>query len=1215
MLRSLTKALHRRALTFASTSFGFTVLVLVLWSLSFEMVWILSPTALISGGLRGSNAPLNFTQNIGERSSSAEMVYEPIDAVYTWVNGSDPVWLEKKKRFMKSTALRVSAQSIGGNYTMSGNETEASIMEGNTTNAVANVSVPSDVNRYRDSGELRYSLRSLIKNAPWIRRIYLVTDNQVPSWLNLESDLIRIVTHTDIFPNHSHLPVFSSPAIEAHLHRIPGLSKKFIYFNDDVFLGAPTLPEDFTSVGGVQKFHFAWEVPKCAPGCAETWIGDGYCDRACNVSACNFDYPDCVNATSNSYSYVGGHSEPQRGSFCSKGCPDSWLGDRVCDTRCNNAECAWDMGDCGMDKVRRDFPGVAVRRHSHSQDSDSGQEENVLVVPFGTRGGFFDMSPLNMTITAVNHTESSVFRHAFLMQAHGLLLFTLETEENKGDGGEELPTTVHFHLTGHGAGALTQGANSSTTTETVSFSLVIERNLAMRYASRGFPSGTGRVHGFVSTCLSHKPEHFPLVKTAHVAERSFVVEGEEGSDVLRGVALLTALPTAFVDSSLTTSDLYVEVTLLRHHEEWRLSLPLCNVLGAVASEDSGFGFTQLYGGYPSKGRSQCPALLSDVLRDLNSQVPHETAISRHDPDTRALPRTVEGAGVVYMTILTPLPHPWGNASRWVQARVEVVHDIGKQLPSSSYRWEHGVPRRSGSTASNDSSGSEGSRVKMCLSTSLRWGGPGTVADPPDLEGENVTLALEVNATTHNTTAVTVPILQTSNTSVALNTTMPVNESTSDREADQAEGASPAVEAEPEDTYAKSLIHVNRLYTKAFGPENRKVPAHSPHMLDKEIVAEMQRKWPVEWEATSTHRVRSTMDMQYSFAYYHYVMNRNKAVKPNLLHFIRHEVDTDSDGYLNENEFRTLAALTRNTNFTELRECIFNESDPRNKGTASSPYTRAKRVGLGLRDSRTHLLPYGKATVDVKLSLYPTVQSVLRCKLIVDALHEHVDWPMLKPSHSIGREGDIAFEMISDNYTEALSQLDSIRMRKSRFICINDNMMNPSSEVQQALKDFFESLWPHPSPFELPEGRSNRLLHYDAILAERARKREQGLASSLRDHTTHVVSWIISACKPALTFFIDQGKGLVLAKLLAASEVFSAHLRGLGATDSDPIDAEIKKYRAKVMVHPQRDSMTNLELTTVSVVCLLAAITIAWLFRRSRRANSARAEEEEGRRIY
>jgi hypothetical protein len=62
-----------------------------------------------------------------------------------------------------------------------------------------------------------------------------------------------MVPHEAIFPNASHLPVFSSPAIEAHLHRIPGLSERFAYFNDDVFLGAPTWPEDFIALDGAQK--------------------------------------------------------------------------------------------------------------------------------------------------------------------------------------------------------------------------------------------------------------------------------------------------------------------------------------------------------------------------------------------------------------------------------------------------------------------------------------------------------------------------------------------------------------------------------------------------------------------------------------------------------------------------------------------------------------------------------------------------------------------------------------------------------------------------------------------------------------------------------------------------------------------------------------------------------------------------------------------------
>ena len=245
-------------------------------------------------------------------------------------------------------------------------------------------------------------------------------------------------------------------------------------------------------MAGVQKFHFAWDVPKCAPGCSDTWIGDGFCDRACNVSACNFDYPDCVNATSH-YSYVG-HSgnEPQHGSLCSTGCPDSWLGDRVCDTRCNTAECAWDMGDCGIDKVQRDLPGVALRPRAPKVPSNNGHKDNLLVVPFGTKGGYFDMHALNMSIIAVNHTESSIFRHAFMLQGHGLLLFTLETEENKGNEDEELPIIVDFHLIGHKAGSIATDENSTIPTETISFSLLVERNLATSYASRGFLSALAK---------------------------------------------------------------------------------------------------------------------------------------------------------------------------------------------------------------------------------------------------------------------------------------------------------------------------------------------------------------------------------------------------------------------------------------------------------------------------------------------------------------------------------------------------------------------------------------------------------------------------------------------------------------------------------------------------------------------------------------------------
>jgi len=154
-------------------------------------------------------------------------------------------------------------------------------------------------NRFQDNDELKYSLRSLEKYANWIRNVYLVTNGQVPNWLNTSNPRLRLVKHEDIFLNKSHLPTFSSPAIESHLHRIKGLSNKFIYFNDDMILGRPVYLDDFYTQSKGFKFHLAWQLPGCAPKCPNSWIRDGYCDKSCNNPECEFDGGDC-NSTINS---------------------------------------------------------------------------------------------------------------------------------------------------------------------------------------------------------------------------------------------------------------------------------------------------------------------------------------------------------------------------------------------------------------------------------------------------------------------------------------------------------------------------------------------------------------------------------------------------------------------------------------------------------------------------------------------------------------------------------------------------------------------------------------------------------------------------------------------------------------------------------------------------------------------------------------------------
>ncbi|MFF7212410.1 stealth conserved region 3 domain-containing protein [Streptomyces sp. NPDC008238] len=148
----------------------------------------------------------------------------PIDAVYTWVDGSDMAWLERKNEVLARLGLE-------------------------TVDAAASAA------RFRSRDELRYSLRSVDMYAPWIRNVYIVTDRQVPAWLDTAHPRVRVVDHTEIFGDHGALPTFNSHAIESRLHHIEGLAEHFLYFNDDFFMGRTVQPGLFFHGNGQAK-HF-----------------------------------------------------------------------------------------------------------------------------------------------------------------------------------------------------------------------------------------------------------------------------------------------------------------------------------------------------------------------------------------------------------------------------------------------------------------------------------------------------------------------------------------------------------------------------------------------------------------------------------------------------------------------------------------------------------------------------------------------------------------------------------------------------------------------------------------------------------------------------------------------------------------------------------------------------------------------------------------------
>ncbi|KAJ6247371.1 hypothetical protein M0813_18900 [Anaeramoeba flamelloides] len=156
----------------------------------------------------------------------------PIDLVYSWVNGSDPV----HKNLLDANIEE--SKEFYNNYVCKENKKKNCLP------------VYPSLNRYMENNELRYSIRSVEMYMPWIRNIYIITNSQIPSWLNLDNPRIRLITLEEFYPYPEVLPVFSSTRIENYLHLLPGLSKYFLYMNDDFFLVNPVHISDFIFPNG-----------------------------------------------------------------------------------------------------------------------------------------------------------------------------------------------------------------------------------------------------------------------------------------------------------------------------------------------------------------------------------------------------------------------------------------------------------------------------------------------------------------------------------------------------------------------------------------------------------------------------------------------------------------------------------------------------------------------------------------------------------------------------------------------------------------------------------------------------------------------------------------------------------------------------------------------------------------------------------------------------
>lgn len=143
----------------------------------------------------------------------------PIDVVIAWVDGSDNFLIKKRKNYLKSNLSEIppGAQST----------------------------------RFSSLNEINYCLISILKFASFVRKIFIVTDEQTPSINEIVKKYfpkrisdIEIIDHKHIFRDYEDfLPTFNSICISNMLWRIEGLSDHFVYFNDDVFLTRKISPE------------------------------------------------------------------------------------------------------------------------------------------------------------------------------------------------------------------------------------------------------------------------------------------------------------------------------------------------------------------------------------------------------------------------------------------------------------------------------------------------------------------------------------------------------------------------------------------------------------------------------------------------------------------------------------------------------------------------------------------------------------------------------------------------------------------------------------------------------------------------------------------------------------------------------------------------------------------------------------------------------------
>ncbi|XP_044940722.1 N-acetylglucosamine-1-phosphotransferase subunits alpha/beta isoform X2 [Mustela putorius furo] len=845
--------------------------------------------------------------------------------------------------------------------------------------------------RFEDNEELRYSLRSIERHAPWVRNIFIVTNGQIPSWLNLDNPRVTIVTHQDVFRNLSHLPTFSSPAIESHIHRIEGLSQKFIYLNDDVMFGKDVWPDDFYSHSKGQKVYLTWPVPNCAEGCPGSWIKDGYCDKACNNSACDWDGGDCSGNNGGSRYAAGGGGTGSIGigqpwqfggglnsvSYCNQGCANSWLADKFCDQACNVLSCGFDAGDCGQDHFHELYKVTLLPNQTH------------YVIPKGECLPYFSFAEIAKRGIEGAYSDNPIIRHASIANKWKTIHLIMHSGMNA--------TTIHFNLTFQNTNdeefkiqitveVDTREEPKVNSTTQKSYQNLVSPTTLLPEAEilfedipeeKRFPKF--KRHDVNTTGRFQVEVEIPLVnisllpKEAQLSLSNLDLQLERGDITVKGYNLSkSALLRSFLRSS-PGAEVKINQALITDERNDSVEAPLEKQVHKSILPKS-------LGTSERLQRSTFSAVTMKVNGHYQSQNPPPDLEIEEKFKSEILIQKVRGGSV--------------STEKLSSRIVPLEKQITKEKKITGKEREKTRMEENANNYVDVNEVLPGRKLQHYTDSYLGFLPWEKKKYFQDLLDEEESLKTQLAYYTDS-----------KHTGRKL-----------------------------KDTFADSLRYVNKILNSKFGFTSRKVPAHMPHMIDRIVMQELQDMFPEEFDKTSFHKVRHSEDMQFAFSYFYYLMS---AVQPLNISQVFDEVDTDQSGVLSDREIRTLA-------------------------------------------TRIHDLP---------LSLQPPVTKslVTNCKPVTDKIHKAYK-DKNKYRFEIMGEEEIAFKMIRTNVSHVVGQLDDIRKNPRKFVCLNDNIDHNHKDAQTVkavLRDFYESMFPIPSQFELPREYRNRFLHMHELQEWRA----------------------------------------------------------------------------------------------------------------------------------